>query len=113
VPGGREGGRSPVAGGDFGTARPARFGRQYASLPARPADIAFVQPARVGSPVSPDVTIGRRTMMAANPTDPAPPSDAGAERAMNPVMMLWLASFLLVMIFGVATYLLSWYFERG
>ena len=51
--------------------------------------------------------------MAANPTDPAPPSDAGAERAMNPVMMLWLASFLLVMIFGVATYLLSWYFERG
>jgi hypothetical protein len=33
--------------------------------------------------------------------------------SMNWVMVLWLISFLAVVIFGVGTYLLGWIFRRG
>jgi hypothetical protein len=51
--------------------------------------------------------------MATNPTNPSPPTNAGTEPSMNWVMVLWIFSFLLVVIFGVTTYLLGWWFQRG
>jgi hypothetical protein len=43
----------------------------------------------------------------------APPTETTRGPSMNWVMVLWVVSFLAVVIFGVATYLLSWWFQRG
>lgn len=48
--------------------------------------------------------------MSSNANDQKHPSDAVS---MNKVMVLWLISFLVVVLFGVATYLLGWFFRRG
>jgi hypothetical protein len=50
--------------------------------------------------------------MATNPTNPSPPTNTSTEPSMNWVMVLWVTSFLLVVIFGVVSYLLGWYFHR-
>lgn len=42
--------------------------------------------------------------------EPKSPADTAS---MNKVMVLWLISFLVVVLFGVATYLLGWIFRRG
>jgi hypothetical protein len=51
--------------------------------------------------------------MAGNATDRQPTDESGNSASMNWVMVLWLAAFLIVVIFGVATYLLGWIFQRG
>jgi hypothetical protein len=51
--------------------------------------------------------------MATNSTDPAPTTEPSNQPSMTWVMILWLISFLVVVIFGVATYLLGWVFHRG
>jgi hypothetical protein len=43
----------------------------------------------------------------------AAPTETTRGPSMNWVMVLWVVSFLAVVIFGVATYLLSWWFQRG
>jgi hypothetical protein len=48
--------------------------------------------------------------MSANADDPRPVAD---KVSMNWVMVFWLASFLTVVLFGVATYLLGWFFRRA
>jgi hypothetical protein len=50
--------------------------------------------------------------MATNSTDSSPPAETRNEPSMNWVMVIWVISFLLVVIFGVATYLLGWIFHR-
>jgi hypothetical protein len=41
------------------------------------------------------------------------PAAKAHQPSMNWVMVLWLISFLAVVIFGVGTYLLGWIFRRG
>lgn len=48
--------------------------------------------------------------MSSNANDQKHPADAAS---MNKVMVLWLISFLVVVLFGVVTYLLGWFFQRG
>ena len=45
--------------------------------------------------------------------EPQPQVETTDRPSMNWVMVLWLISFLTVVIFGVATYLLGWWFRRG
>jgi hypothetical protein len=51
--------------------------------------------------------------MPTNSTEPTPITEPTNQRSMMWVMILWLISFLAVVIFGVATYLLGWVFHRG
>lgn len=45
--------------------------------------------------------------------EPGTAPETADKPSMNWVMVLWLVSFLTVVIFGVATYLLGWVFRRG
>jgi hypothetical protein len=51
--------------------------------------------------------------MGTNSTEQLPPTDAARGPSMNWVMVLWAIAFMAVVIFGVGTYLLSWWFQRG
>jgi hypothetical protein len=49
----------------------------------------------------------------ADPTDPAPtPSDAHAIGRMGWVMPVWLIAFLVVVVFGIISYLFGWWYHR-
>jgi len=45
--------------------------------------------------------------------EPPTPDEAASRPSMNWVMVFWLISFLVVVIFGVVTYMLGWIFRRG
>jgi hypothetical protein len=48
------------------------------------------------------------------PTDtPDTPPDAHATGGMGWVMPIWLIAFLVVVVFGVISYLFGWWFQRG
>ena len=54
--------------------------------------------------------------MAANPNQPAETSeapDAHLSQSMGWVMPVWLISFILVVVFGIVTYIVAWFMPRG
>lgn len=52
-------------------------------------------------------------MPADTPATPPTPPDALAAQGMGWVMPVWLIAFLVVVVFGVITYLTGWWFQRG
>jgi hypothetical protein len=47
------------------------------------------------------------------PDTPPPAVDAHATGGMGWVMPVWLVAFLVVVVFGVISYLFAWWFQQG
>jgi hypothetical protein len=47
------------------------------------------------------------------PSDTPPFPDPHLAKSMDWVMPLWLICFMLVVVFGIVSYLLGWWFPRG
>jgi hypothetical protein len=45
--------------------------------------------------------------------DTPPPPDARAARGMDWVMPIWLIAFLLVVVFGLISYLFGWWYQKS